>query len=75
MCQINENAFFEDVDRDTSQKRDILYTFPLVTGQYRKKNTVQLVSTTTKELRLLLTSLLQSINKISESIILQCEGR
>jgi hypothetical protein len=31
MCQINENESFEDIDRDTSQKEDILNTFPLVT--------------------------------------------
>lgn len=39
------------------------------------KITVQLVSTTTKELRQRLTSLLPSINKISDSIVLQFEGR
>jgi hypothetical protein len=34
VCQINENESFEDADRDTSQKRDVLHTFPLVTEWY-----------------------------------------
>jgi hypothetical protein len=32
VCQINENESFEDVETDISQKRDMLHTFPLVTG-------------------------------------------